>query len=274
MLAVLAGRDIPAAGAGGAGARPGGSIPRLPAAAAGRAPHRWKKRHLAPRPHPLRPRPRETPAPTGQMCPQLERPPAVPSRAGVGDGRALPRPGGSRPGQGPAGPGRGAGHRGPLAGVSLWRGDAWRQQEQEEQPRCALASTACLQHLATGLAAQVQTLSLSKLTRAAGTAKGIKKAAYKHLLQAQRREKMHKMHFKVSGLSPERADTLLHPAIAQEAFYPGWVPIAATLPYRPEQVSLPCLSSPCFAGYLRKLCRLCTEVDGISIFRFQGYFCT
>lgn len=65
------------------------------------------------------------------------------------------------------------------------------------------------------------------------------------------------MHLRVSGISPERADPLLHPAMSQEAFYLGWVLIAATLPYRPEQVSLPCLSSPSFAGYLRKLCRLC-----------------
>lgn len=83
------------------------------------------------------------------------------------------------------------------------------------------------------------------------------------------------MHLKVSGISPERADPLLHPAMSQEAFYLGWVLIAATLPYRPEQVSLPCLSSPSFAGYLRKLqAVLCTEVDSISIFRSQGYFCT
>lgn len=58
-------------------------------------------------------------------------------------------------------------------------------------------------------------------------------------------------------LSPERADPLLHPAMSQEAFYRVWVLIAATHPYWPEQVSLHWLSSPCFAGYLSKLCRLC-----------------
>lgn len=43
---------------------------------------------------------RGTPAPAGQMCPQLE---AAPLRAGTGDGRALPRPGGATPGAGLAG---------------------------------------------------------------------------------------------------------------------------------------------------------------------------
>lgn len=49
---------------------------------------------------PAPPGPRGTPAPAGQMCPQLE---AAPSRAGAGDGRALPGPGGATPGEGPAG---------------------------------------------------------------------------------------------------------------------------------------------------------------------------
>lgn len=42
---------------------------------------------------------------------------------------------------------------------------------------------------------------------------------------------------------------------------------AATLLHQPEQqVSLPCLSSPCFAGYLIKPCRLCCAQKWTSVF--------
>lgn len=142
---------------------------------------------------------------SGAMCPQLDRPPAVPAagaahsragagRAGVSQGQEQqPQERGRLAERAGSSPGRGAGHGGPLAGE---RGGAWRQQEQQEQPRCASAPVACLPHLATGLAAPVQTPSLSKLTRAASTAKGIKKAVCTHLPQAQRREK--KIHLEVS----------------------------------------------------------------------------
>lgn len=156
----------------GRGARPGGSIPRLPAAAAGQARHRWE-RHLAPGPHPL-PRASGNAGPGGAGVPAAGG--CTPKGRGRGRpgspkaGRSNPRSGAGWPSGQAAAQGEGLDTEGHLQGSLRQRGGAWRQQEQQEQPRCALAG---LQHLATGLAAPLQALSLSKLTRAASTAKGI-----------------------------------------------------------------------------------------------------
>lgn len=92
-----AGRDIPAAGAGGAGARPGGSIPRLPAAAARQAGHRWALTS-----HPIGERQRGD-VPAAGPAPSCARSWSCTLKGRRGEGRGLPRPGAATPGAGPAG---------------------------------------------------------------------------------------------------------------------------------------------------------------------------
>lgn len=178
-----AGRDIPAAGAGGAGRGP-------------EAPSRGSRRQLQDRhgtdgsvtshPDPTRSArasgnagpggadvPAAGPAPSCVRSWRLRPQGQVRGTAGLSWGREeQPQERGRLGGQAAA-QGAGLDTESLLQGSPRRRGGAWRQQEQQEQPRCALAPMACLQHLATGLAAPVQTLSLSKLIRAASTAKGI-----------------------------------------------------------------------------------------------------
>lgn len=158
MLAVPAGRDIPATGAGERGRGP---------EAPSRGSCRTGTARVAASPR-TPSRPPGSAGPGGEDGLEAAPPRAGAGTAGVSRGREeQPRSGAGWLSGRAAAQGEGPDTGGHLQGSPRQWGGAWRQQEQ---PRCVFAPVAGLQHLATGLAAPVQTLSLSKLTQ--GCSKG------------------------------------------------------------------------------------------------------
>lgn len=164
--------------------------------------------------------------------------------AGLSQGREEPRQERGWPAE-PAGrsPGRGAGHRGALAGVSS---AARRGLEAAGTARLCFGTHGMVTAPGNRSGRPSTNPVPVEVHQGCKYCKGNLKSSIH--TPSTGTEEGKKMHLKVSGLFPERADPFLYPAMSQEAFCLGWVLIAATVPYQPEQVSLPCLSSPCFAS--------------------------